>query len=82
MTSLVKSEFVRMLKDLYGESQDNRVNAIFYFQRGEHRGYCEGAQISPEKLRERVFEALREKGVRREQMIKEIILEETKSTLI
>ena len=80
MTSLVKSEFVRMLKDLYGESQDNRVNAIFYFQRGEHRGYCEGAQISPEKLRARVFEALREKGVRREKMIKEII-EETKSAL-
>ena len=80
MTELVKSEFVRMLKDLYGESQDNRVNAIFYFQRGEHRGYCEDAQINPEKLRERVFESLREKGVRREKMIKEII-EETKSTL-
>ena len=81
MTDLVKSEFVRMLKDLYGESQDNRVNAIFYFQRGEHRGFCEGAQINPEKLRESVFEALREKGVRREKMIKEII-EKTKRTLI
>ena len=80
MTDLAKSEFVRMLKDLYGESQDNRVNAIFYFQRGEHRGYCEDAQINPEKLRERVFESLREKGVRRENMIKEII-EETNSTL-
>ena len=80
MTDLAKSEFVRMLKDLYGESQDNRVNAIFYFQRGEHWGYCEDAQINPEKLRERVFESLREKGVSREKMIKEII-EETKSTL-
>ena len=81
MTDLAKSEFVRMLKDLYGESQDNRVNAIFYFQRGEHRGFCEAAQINPEKLRESVFEALREKGVRREKMIKEII-EKTKRTLI
>lgn len=64
---------IQAIKDLTDSDELNRVAAIAFFMEGFHEHACSKAGIDADELGDRVHEAIRHDGIRREKLVSKIL---------
>lgn len=72
MKSLDESIVIQAIKDLLSKSPAERADALQFFVVNGHEQLCEAAGLDAKVIRLRVIEAVKQSGIRREKLIKDL----------
>ena len=73
MIDLARRIVYQAVKDLCDDSPLERVTAALYFVEGRHVNNCKDASIDPVKIKESVLEIIKEDGIRRRKLVKDLL---------
>jgi len=71
--SLDESIVIQALRDLVSKSHDERFDALEFFLVDGHSPLCASAGLDAKTLKQRVVEAVKHEGVRREKLVRNLL---------